>query len=101
MGEDPSVAQHVGDRRAGVVFVDGVARFIHPYGWKGTAYATNDVGSTTVGRYHPSNTINATTWRWSAWTGLLEDLGAVWQKHRGRISNNTNPNLMPLVTPAT
>jgi len=78
--EDLTVASHVGDLHGGVVFVDGVARFIHPYGWAGTAYATNDVGSTIVGRYHPRNGStggSATTWRWSAWDGRLEDLGAV------------------------
>jgi hypothetical protein len=63
------------------VFVDGIARLLHSYGWAGTAYATNDVGSTIVGRYHPTNAAldlpSSTTWRWSAWDGRLEDLGAV------------------------
>jgi probable HAF family extracellular repeat protein len=78
---NPGVAVHVGDTRSGVVFVDGIARLLHSYGWAGTAYATNDVGSTIVGRYHPSDasstTETSTTWRWSAWDGKLEDLGAV------------------------
>jgi probable HAF family extracellular repeat protein len=78
---NPGVSVHVGDTRSGVVFVDGIARLLHSYGWAGTAYATNDVGSTIVGRYHPSDasssTETSTTWRWSAWDGRLEDLGAV------------------------
>ena len=78
--ENPAAGTWVGDRHSGVVFVDGIARFVHPYGWAGEAAATNDVGSTIVGRFHPTNAAyetSATTWRWSAWDGRLEDLGAV------------------------
>jgi probable HAF family extracellular repeat protein len=79
---DPSLASRMGDPRCGVVFMDGIARLIHPYGWAGEAFASNDVGSTIVGRFPPQTTgtrHGATTWRWSAWNGVLEDLGAVWQ----------------------
>jgi probable HAF family extracellular repeat protein len=76
-----SASSHVGNSKSGAVFVDGFAQFVHPYGWAGTAYATNDVGSTIVGSTHPENAAkelaSGTTWRWSAWDGRLEDLGAV------------------------
>ena len=75
--EDRGIGTHVSNGRAGWIHMNGVGRFIHPYGWAGQAHATNDVGSTIVGKFFPYSTTSATTWRWSAWNGLLEDLGAV------------------------
>src|SRR5262249_36768933 len=66
--------------RRGAVWWDGKERLLHPFGWAGEAWATNDVGSIVVGQFHPMNTNHlllegATTYRWTAWDGHFEDLG--------------------------
>jgi probable HAF family extracellular repeat protein len=67
--------------RRGTIWWDGKERLLHPLGWAGEAWATNDVGSIIVGQFHPSNTNNllqgASTYRWTAWDGHFENLGAV------------------------
>jgi uncharacterized membrane protein len=68
--------------RRGVVWWDGKERLLHPYGWAGEAWATNDVGSIIVGQFAPTDTSNqiahgASTYLWTAWNGHFEDLGAV------------------------
>jgi probable HAF family extracellular repeat protein len=80
---DPATASHTSNSQAAVVFSDGIERLIHPYGWAGTALASNNDGSTIIGQGHPANSSTSpgglTTWRFSAWDGSLVDLGAVWQ----------------------
>ncbi len=67
--------------RRGAIWWDGKERLLHPFGWAGEAWATNDVGSIVVGQFHPSNSDNtlqgASTYRWTAWDGHFENLGAV------------------------
>src|SRR5262245_47014554 len=68
--------------RRGVIWWDGKGRLLHPLGWAGEAWATNDVGSIIVGQFHPRDTNNqyfhgASTYLWTAWDGYFEDLGAV------------------------
>jgi len=69
--------------RRGAMWWDGKERLLHPFGWAGEAWASNDVGSIIVGQFHPidaNNTIitgAATTYKWTAWDGHFEDLGAV------------------------
>ena len=70
------------NERRGAVWWDGKERLLHPFGWAGEAWATNDVGSIIVGQFAPTDTNNqiahgASTYRWTAWDGHFEDLGAV------------------------
>ena len=41
--------------RRGAIWWDGKERLLHPFGWAGEAWATNDVGSIIVGQFHPLN----------------------------------------------
>jgi probable HAF family extracellular repeat protein len=65
--------------RRGAIWWDGKERLLHPLGWAGEAWATNDTGSIIVGQFDPSNTDNvlegASTYQWTAWDGNFEDLG--------------------------
>jgi probable HAF family extracellular repeat protein len=70
--------------KQGVIYWQGLERLLHPFGWAGTAYATNFNGAITVGMYHPTNAYapnaagrRGTTYRYTAWDGRFEDLGAV------------------------
>ena len=67
--------------RRGAIWWDGKERLLHPLGWAGEAWATNDVGSIIVGQFHPLDTNNkvggASTYMWTAWDGHFADLGAV------------------------
>ena len=67
--------------RRGAIWWDGKERLLHPFGWAGEAWATSSNGAIIVGQFHPSNTDNllqgASTYRWTAWDGRFEDLGAV------------------------
>ena len=69
--------------RRGAIWWDGRERLLHPFGWAGEAWATNDVGSIIVGQFHPLDANNsplighgASTYKWTAWDGHFEDLGA-------------------------
>ena len=48
---------------------------MNPFGWVGQVTALNDVGSVIVGRGHPWNQTHA--YRFTAWDGKVEDLGAL------------------------
>ena len=67
--------------RRGAIWTDGKERLLHALGWAGEAWATNDVGSIIVGQFFPLNTNNvlqgASTYKWTAWDGNFQDLGAV------------------------
>jgi uncharacterized membrane protein len=76
------VGREFGKTNPGVVFWEGLERFIHPFGWIGEALATNDVGSVIVGRF-PAGAQYGTTYLYHAWNGQLEDLGAVWPGQPG------------------
>jgi probable HAF family extracellular repeat protein len=69
--------------RRGAIWWDGKQRLVHPFGWAGEAWVTNDNGSIIVGQFHPIDANNraiqggASTYLWTAWDGHFEDLGAV------------------------
>jgi len=70
--------------RRGAIWWDGKERLLHPFGWAGEAWATNHNGSIIVGQFHPLDANNnpliqhgASTYKWTAWDGHFEDLGAV------------------------
>jgi probable HAF family extracellular repeat protein len=70
--------------RRGAIWLDGKERLLHPFGWAGEAWATNNNGSIIVGQFHPLDasetngiTGGASTYLWTAWNGNFEDLGAV------------------------
>jgi probable HAF family extracellular repeat protein len=70
--------------RRGAIWWGGKERLLHPLGWAGEAWATNNNGSIIVGQFHPLDaaetngiTGGASTYLWTAWDGHFEDLGAV------------------------
>jgi uncharacterized membrane protein len=67
---------------------------MHPFGWAGEAWATNNNGSIIVGQFHPLDAANSnqlqgggSTYLWTAWDGNFEDLGAVQVPIGGGIGN--------------
>lgn len=82
VGWDEDTAPFPSAGRHGVVWWEGKERLIHPFGYAGTAAATNHNGSWIVGQWHPTNNQPdglATTYKLGVWDGLLENLGAVRQ----------------------
>jgi hypothetical protein len=72
------------NQRRGSIWWDGRERLLHAFGWAGEARATNSEGSIIVGQFHPLNQYNdpptrhgASSYRYTAWDGHFEDLGAV------------------------
>ena len=70
--------------RRGAIWWDGKERLIHAFGWAGEAWATNNDGTIIVGQFHPMDQFNhpltqqgASTYKYTAWDGHFEDLGAV------------------------
>ena len=70
--------------RRGVIWWDGKQRLLHAFGWAGEAWATNHEGSIIVGQFHPIDQNNnplvrhgASTYKYTAWDGHFQDLGAV------------------------
>ena len=61
--------------RRGAIWWEGHERLLHPFGWAGEAWVTNDVGSIVAGQFHRLH--GASTYLWTAWDGHFEDLGAV------------------------
>jgi len=59
----------------GSMWWQGMQRLMNPYGWIGQAEGTNDSGSVIVGRGHPSAPRHA--YRFTAWDGRVEELGAL------------------------
>jgi len=71
--EDPYAYTHNSWR--GAVWWQGAERLVNPYGWIGEATAVNDSGSVIVGSGHPTEIAHA--YRYTAWDGRVEDLGAL------------------------
>jgi uncharacterized membrane protein len=61
--------------RRGAIWWRGSERLIHPFGWTGEAFVTNNVGSVIAGVGAPSD--KRTTWLYTAWNGQTYDLGAL------------------------
>ena len=81
--------------RRGAIWWDDKERLLHPFGWAGEAWATNDNGSIIVGQFHPLNTNHvlqgASTYQWTAWDGHFEDLGALTTPGLGPNSSISQP----------
>ncbi len=78
--------------RRGAIWWDGKERLLHPFGWAGEAWASNDVGTVIAGQFHPSNINNvlqgASTYLWTAWDGHFQDLGVAPASMVGDLRNN-------------
>ena len=59
----------------GTIWWEGLQRLLHPYNGIGQVEGINDVGSILVGRGHPLALVHA--YRFTAWDGHVEDLGAL------------------------
>ena len=71
----------ISNQYRGFVYYSGQLHLLHPWGWVGEARKTNDVGSIIVGRGplgYAAPALAGTTYRYTAWDGRFEDLGAVW-----------------------
>jgi probable HAF family extracellular repeat protein len=77
----PGAAGVAMNGRRGAIWWDGKQRLVHAFGWAGEAWATNHEGSIIVGQFHPIDQFNnlsgASTYKYTAWDGHFEDLGAV------------------------
>lgn len=65
----------------GAIWWEGAERLMNPFNAIGLVQGTNDVGSVLVGRGHPMAMTHA--YRFTAWDGHVEDLGAVKRDNNG------------------
>jgi len=71
--QDPYAYTHNSWR--GAMWWQGMERLLNPYGWIGQAIGINYSGSVIVGTGHPAPITHA--YRFTAWDGHVEDLGAL------------------------